>query len=175
MNRAEPKLDEVVAEIQTVVAARRAAGDYPVGLEQQLESYFDQMLRSLHATQSATSQLSADIDRVGQVVGALSVDVGLTSKAPGGAAIHKVTAALVRRHTQNLLGQVGSLGAAVHASLNDVRDALDKLVEHGGRESDSILSAVMDRLAIVDHLATLVTDLEQRVATLEQNRDLNDR
>jgi ubiquinone biosynthesis protein UbiJ len=39
------------------------------------------------------------------------------------------------------------------------------------RETTLLLASVMDRLAVVDHLAAMITDLEQRLCRLERGRD----
>lgn len=165
------EVDQIVSQLESRVADRRAAGDYPPGLEQQLEAHFAQMLRSLHHTQLATERLAGEIDRVGQVISTLGADVGMSSRLPGGAIVHGATASLVRRHTQHVVGQVGALGSAIHVALNEVRAVLEKQQLSDDRETTAILSSVMDRLAVVDHLAELVTDLEERVRRLERGND----
>jgi hypothetical protein len=165
------EVDQIVAELQANVASRRAAGDYPPGLEEQLEAFFSQMLRSLHDTQSVTDQLSHQIDRVGRALATLDADVGTTSRVPGGSIVHSTTSAVIRRHTQHVVGQVGELGDAIFGALAEVRRLMEQQQLSDNRETTLLLASVMDRLAVVDHLAAMITDLEQRLCRLERGRD----
>ena len=165
------EVEQIVSQLESRVADRRATGDYPPGLEQQLEAHFAQMLRSLHHTHLATERLASEIDRIGEVISTLGTDVGRSSRLPAGALVHGVTASLVRRHTQLVVGQVGALGSAIQAALNEVRAVIEKQQLSDDRETAVILSSVMDRLAVIDHLAELVTDLEERVRRLERGND----
>ena len=58
-NEEVPKqsIEEIVREIKGEVADRRSVGDYPIGLEQQLEKYFSDMMRSLHERDLATKPM----------------------------------------------------------------------------------------------------------------------
>ena len=160
-------VDDLVVQLQQRVVERRAAGDYPPGLEQQLEAHFTQMLRQLHEKHSATDELRSRIDHVGGVIGSLNVEVGRESTVPGVGAVHGVAGAMIRRHTQHVVGQVGALGSAMQAALVEVRAVLEQQRHSDDREVTMLLAAVMDRLAVVDHLAELVVDFEERLRRLE--------
>lgn len=161
-------VDDLVAQLQERVVARRAAGDYPPGLEQQLEAHFTQMLRQLHEKHSATEVLGLKIGHVGAVLSRLNVEVGNESSIPGVGAVHGMAGAMIRRHTQHVVGQVGSVGNAIQEALVEVRAVLEQQRHSDDREISMMLSAVMDRLAVVDHLAELVVDFEDRLRRLER-------
>lgn len=164
-----PSIDEVVAQLEARVAERRAAGDYPPGLEEQLEAHFSKMLRALYDTNAATQSLAAHVNSVALVLDGMSHRVETGSRIPGGSAVHRAAAVLVRRQSQHIIGQVSALGAAIHAVLDETRRYLDAQRVGDDRETMMMLSAVMDRLAVLDHLAEMVTDLETRVIALERS------
>jgi hypothetical protein len=164
-------VDGIVDELQSRVHARRLAGDYPLGLEQQLEAHFSAMLDLLHDQESNTATLSSNIDRVGAAIGSLNSTVGTSSRVPGGKVVHEAVAAMIQRHTQQVVGQVGTLGSAVHDSLIEVRDVLDRQRHSDDRNITEVLSAVMDRLAVVDHLSELLLGLSDRLDRLEGRSD----
>ena len=160
--------DEIVARLRDPVADRRAEGHYPPGLEQQLEHHFEQMLRTLHEDRTETERLRSDIEHVRQALGALGQPLAATtSRVPGGNVVHGATANLLRRHTQELTGRVGAIGDAVVDALDETVRLFDVNRAADERELNTVLAGVLDRLAVVDHLAVMVVELEDRIRALE--------
>jgi len=162
-------VDQIVSEIKDEVAERRANGDYPIGLEQQLEAFFDGMMRDLHERDLVSKGLGETIERLAQVIGSISVDVASQSRVPGMSLFHRVFGKFARRHTQHLANQLTQLGDAALSGLREVSDIVSRIYEHDDREIARVLSAVQDQLAVVEHLSHLTVDLEARLRTLEAN------
>jgi len=93
---------------------------------------------------------------------------GTTSRLPGGTAIHGTTARLVRRHTNQLADEVRRLGHDTARALDEVRATLDRHRSADERPLLDVVGALFDRIAVLDHLADAVLDLEQRVIRLEE-------
>ena len=160
--------DELVDELKRRVFERRVAGDYPVGLEQQLESHFDHMLHSLHGDEASTETLREAIESVGEAIGAIGqVEVATTSRAPGGSALHRTAAQLVRRHVQQVESELAMVAVAVREALDESARLIEVTRLADERELSGVLAMVLDRLAVVDHLSEMVIDIEDRLVRLE--------
>ena len=160
-------IDQVVAEIQVEVAERRAKGDYPVGLEQQLEAFFDGMMRDLHERDLVTAELEEAFLRLNHLVRQFSVDVSSESQLPGLSVVHRTFARLIRRHTQNIATQVVQIGDAILESVHEVLELSKRIYEHDDRQIGRTLMAVQDQLAVIEHLSLLTVDIEARLRALE--------
>jgi hypothetical protein len=162
--------DSVLAEIQDRVKARRAAGDYPAGLEAQLEAEFDAIMASVHRDEVSTEELSTRVLAVGHWIAAISGEAPAKSKVLGGAALHGSTARLVRRHTGHLAEGVRAMGLTMHAALEEIVRLLDAQREADERQLREVVANLYDRLAVVDHLVHATADLERRLEAVERSR-----
>jgi ubiquinone biosynthesis protein UbiJ len=77
---------------------------------------------------------------------------------------------VVSRHITPLAESVRDLGVSVAEALTEIRRLLQAQSAADERQLLDVLSGVMDRLAVIDHLVELTTNLEQRVAQLESDR-----
>ena len=163
-------VDEVVAAINERIAARRAAGDYPIGLEQQLESEFQGMMRAIDRHEIDTETLRSLVQSVIVAAHEMRLETATDSRLPGGAAAHQAAGRIVSRHITPLAESVRDLGVSVASALDEVRRLVQAQSAADERQLLDVLSGVMDRLAVIDHLVELTTDLERRVAQLESDR-----
>ncbi len=161
-------IDEVVDALQQRVAERRASGDYPPGLEQQLESEFDLVMSAIHRPEVDTSEAITRIEAVGLATRAIGAPPSIGSRVPGGSALHAATGRLVRRHTSQLADEVRQLGVDTGAALDSLRQVLDRQRSADERQLTEVIGSLHDRVAILDHLANAIIDLENRVLRLEE-------
>jgi hypothetical protein len=82
------EVETLIAELKQQVAERRRAGDYPVGLEQQLESEFRGMMRAIDRHEIDTERLHDLADGVRATAHNVRVTGGTDSRVPGGAVAH---------------------------------------------------------------------------------------
>ena len=161
-------LDEILAQLNASIAARRLSGDYPEGLEQQLEAEFDAMMKAINRDEIDTERLAELIDDVTTAVHGVGIEVGTGSRLPGGAVLHKSAAHVVQRHTGPLAESVRTLGSTVADALREALHLLEAQRSADERQLLDAISGVLDRLAVIDHLVEIARDLESRVAMLEQ-------
>ena len=166
----EIDIDEVVASLQRQIVERRLAGDYPAGLEKQLESEFAGLLRAVDRHEIDTNQLEALVQGVVIVSHDMHLDGSMTSRLPGGASAHRAVSRIVQRHKNPLAESIRDLGVSVADALWEVRRLLEAQRSADERQLLDAVSGVLDRLAVLDHLAAIVTELEERVALLESER-----
>jgi hypothetical protein len=112
--------------------------------------------------------LRSSIEHLRVALGALGQPIAeTTSRLPGGNVVHGATAGLMRRHTQELTGRVGAMGDAVVDALDEAVRLFEVNRSADERDLNGVLASVMDRLAVVDHLAAMVVELEDRIRALE--------
>lgn len=162
-------IEDILAEIRADVSAKRVAGRYPPGLEHQLEEQFRSILSAGHR---GTTDRYAEISRLANELHTAVAEVsGLTpvsSRIPGVGLLHRVIRRLIARQTMGLAMQVREVERLVS-------DILSLLIEQGRMFEDADVSMaanlsnhVVNRLAVVDHLAILSTELEARIRKLEE-------
>lgn len=163
----EVDIPAVVAELQAEVGRRRRNGDYPQGLEHQMETAFAQLMLATDRHEIDTSGFAAKIDDVAAAIASIDGQAGVTSRLPGGTQVHAATARLVSRHTTHLADRVRELGDAVHAALQEAKRLADAQQAADERQLVDVLAAVQDRLAVLDSIVDTVRDLDERLAALE--------
>jgi hypothetical protein len=162
------EFDSLLDRIQERVRARRASGEYPIGLEAQLEAEFDAILRAVTRPEVDTAALADRVSAVGQHAHAVASSPPMDSRLPGGSLVHAAAARVVQRHTNQLVDGVRALGASVHDALAEVVRVLDAQRDADQRQLKEVVGAVFDRLATLDHLVEAVAELEARLNEVEQ-------
>jgi hypothetical protein len=163
----EVDVGAVVADLQRRVAARRAAGDYPPGLEEQLEAEFKIIMGAVHRDEIGTSDLQRRVWAVASSTHAVRSNAESSSRVPGGSVVHSATSKLVQRHTGLLADSVRVLGHEIAAALQEVVRLFEVQRHADERQLNEVIASLIDRLAVVDHLADAVVDLERRLDLLE--------
>ena len=163
-------IDEVVASLQRRIVERRLAGEYPVGLELQLESEFAGMLRSIDRHEIDTDQLAGLVQGVVVAAHDMHLDGSDESRLPGGSAAHRAVSRIVQRQTNPLAESIRDLGVSIADALWEVRRLMEAQRSADERQLLDAISGVLDRLAVLDHLVAIVSELEQRLILLESER-----
>jgi hypothetical protein len=164
----EPDIAALVAELQARVARRRADGDYPPGMEAQLEAEFERVVRGAIRDETDTAELGRLVAAVGLSAAGINAEPDLGSRVPGGALFHRSAARVVGRHTRHLAAGVRVLADDVAASLREVERVAAAQRSADERQLLDVLAAVLDRLAVLDHIGAALLDLERRVGIIEQ-------
>lgn len=144
-------LDDLVRQLQARVDARREAGLYPKGLEEEMTAHFQRIL-----TQRREPLRLPDIRRAVQESGRalpLAADrIGHDSGLPGGQFVHKAVARMVGRQTQGIIEQaqrfaqpvqeaLEAIAAAIEDLATDVAQSLDSLYERQAAQERTMLAA----------------------------------
>ncbi|HEX2849878.1 MAG TPA: methyltransferase domain-containing protein [Acidimicrobiales bacterium] len=143
---AVPDVDALVDVVRRRVEERRAAGDYPDGLEARLDAHFERVAARRPEPYDA-GRLRARLGAVDESLAFDAARITAESGVPGGAALHRAVAKAVSRQTSGVLEQVSEFARAVREALYE----LAKAVEHPfGHRHPDLLGAVdeaLDRLA----------------------------
>lgn len=164
-------IEQVLAEIRDDVAKKRSEGSYPPGLENELAAEFQTILSY---TKRGITDRNLEISRLAIEIRQNSHGItGLTpahSRIPGMSVIHRIIRRLVARQTMGLAAQVRA------SEENKVR-LLEILAEQSKSHEDadqrlvtSLSKHVLDRVAVIDHLAILVTELEAKIRKIEESK-----
>ncbi|MCU1393901.1 MAG: hypothetical protein JWM34_2329 [Ilumatobacteraceae bacterium] len=160
-------IDNLIQGLKQRVQQRRESGDYPAGLEEQLEAEFKIIMAAVHRDEIDTTELGRRVKAVEAALGSIRASGETGSRVPGGSTLHRVTSRLVGRHTNAVAVTVRHLGVTVAEALHEVHHMIDVQREADERQLSEVLGSLMDRLAVVDHLSASVVQLEARVRELE--------
>ncbi|MBI2169545.1 MAG: hypothetical protein HYU28_08610 [Actinobacteria bacterium] len=98
-------VDDLVAQLRARVDERRAAGEYPEGLEENLDLHFHHIAtRGVRDRLERLREALEAADAAGRALSAARIDT-VSGKA-GGAVVHRAVARLVGRQVEGALTQV---------------------------------------------------------------------
>lgn len=169
MNQAE--LESILSDIQGTVARRRAAGEYPAGLEEQLEREFE-ALRQL--TYRGDSDRIDSLQRLLDDAKSGNDDVsGLTrvgSRVPFVSIFHRIVRRVVARQVRGLAAQQREVNGPVIEMLELLIDDARSREDADRRMVAQLSKHVLDRIAVIDHLYFVVAELETRLRDIDSGK-----
>jgi SAM-dependent methyltransferase len=163
-------IDDLIERLRSRVAERRDSGQYPEGLEDELEQHFKRIV--FHRTEPELDRVKADIQSLDSHMDFSSKPEQLESGLPGGAAMHKAVGKLVARHNQQLQVQVYEFAVAVRRAFHALGDAIQDPTTHTHGDLVGHVDAVLERLASYERSpgdsGEAVADLRRRIEELEK-------
>jgi O-antigen chain-terminating methyltransferase len=168
----EESVDELIAQLKQRVAERERSGEYPPGLEQELDAHFDRI--AVHRVPAHSFDELRH--RIGALVeaGSFSPDqISFDTRVPGGSQLHRAVAKMVSRQTQGILEQMQRFSDGVREALWEVVAALESPAAHTHVELSGELDAIFERLATYERAGsptTAIAGLVQRIEELEATR-----
>ena len=164
-------IEQMMAGIQDTIARRRAAGEYPAGLETELEAEFASILELTHRGEADRADA---LERLLQEVRMHAPHVsGLTatsSRIPLVNLLHKVVRRLIARQTRGLAAQQRAVNEQVIAMLEHLVDDARSREDADRRMVAKLSKHVLDRVAVVDHLYFIVAELETKLRKFEAGK-----
>lgn len=164
-------IEQVLAEIRNDVEKKRSEGSYPPGLEQELEAEFQTILSY---TRQGITDRAAEIARLSDDIRRnLNEITGLTatrSRVPGVSIVHRVIRRLISRQTMGLAAQVR---ASEESKVQLLQIMAEQSVAHHDADKrlvENLSKHVLDRVAVIDHLTILMTELESRISKIEESK-----
>jgi len=155
--------ESLIAELQRRVEERRAVGDYPVGLEAQLEQEFKNILETTHRGHRSFGHLEVRMHNVRESITRIHGMGGVDSKVPGGSLFHRIIRRLVRRHVSQLAKETRISLERIEIVLQEFETLIKQQQSNDERLLNQTLSSVLDKLAVIDTLGEMVIELESRV------------
>ena len=153
----------LITELQKRVRERRAAGDYPAGLEAQLQEEFKNILETTHRGHRSINHLESRMHMVRESITRIQGVAGVKSRIPAGSLFHRVIRRLVRRHVSQLANETRIAMKRIESVLEEFETLIKQQQSNDERLLNQTLSGVLDKLAVVDTLSEMVVELESRV------------
>jgi len=166
---AEIDVQAILADVQSRVRALRSEGHYPVGLESELESEFRGIMALTKLSVAGRmDSVERQLDEIRDVVAQIRQSPRTESRFMFGRLIHSAINRLVGRPFHDVADRTT---VALVQLLEHLYLFLEELRSRDGVEdhvANAMAKHVMERVAVVDHLAVLVTELEARIDVLER-------
>ena len=161
------RISELLQQIHSQIDERRAAGLYPPGLEQQLEHQFAEIMSSTNRRYFASRDLQAQLQNLEDAFGRLSGQISTQSRLPGISLLHRLLGKLTKRQVLGLTAQIRDVESLVVVVLKMLGEFAESQEAADSRVVRELSQHVLDRVAVVDHLAIITTELEARLRNLE--------
>jgi hypothetical protein len=146
-----PDVDDLVAQLRARVEARRRAGDYPAGLEEEMSAHFHRILH-LRREPRPLPDIQGPLQAAGRALPLQASRFPVESGLPGGEILHRAIARIVGRQTQGALQQVQAFAQPAHASLEALTEAVQELHRLVQSDIAQSLDALYDRQAALERL-----------------------
>jgi hypothetical protein len=163
-------INEILNDIRENVRLRRIAGDYPAGLENQLEQEFESIIKNTNRVFSIDVEAREHLEVVN---GAFD---RLLERYEGQKKIYDENSTAKKKNS-SALDPWGFVAPEIIEISHHVLAALRLLTDNAVRQQDAderlvkeLSQHVLDRLAVVDHLAIIVQELECRIQDLENQQ-----
>ena len=155
--------ESIITELQKRVRERRAAGDYPLGLEAQLQEEFKNVLETTHRGHRSINHLESRMRMVRESITQVKGVAVVKSRIPGGSLFHRFIRRLIRRHVSQLANETRIALKRIESVLQEFETLIKQQQSNDERLLNQTLSGVLDKLAVVDTLSEMVVELESRV------------
>jgi SAM-dependent methyltransferase len=152
-----PAYDELLQALRHRVEERRRAGDYPDGLEGDLDRHF-RRVQGMQGTHVTTEQLLGSIE---SVRGASHFDrsrIEGASRLPGGELAHRAVSKAVGREIDGVLDQLRQFSDSVRGALELLTEAVDDPPRHLHPDLLGILYALDEQVAAIQRRLVLDDD-----------------
>jgi hypothetical protein len=165
--KSEYEISELLDRIRNQVAERRISGLYPPGIEQQLEREFAEIMSSTNRRYFASVELKQQLENLEITFSRLSGQISSSSRIPGVSIVHWLTSKISKRQILGITAQVRDVEAQVLVVLKMLGEFAESQESADERVVRQLSQHVLDRIAVLDHLAILTADLESRIRSLE--------
>lgn len=164
-------MNAILDQIRENVRLRRIAGEYPPGLENQLEQEFELIMQSTNRVFGVDVEAKEHIDHVDAALKRLisryeTQKENFEKQSP------------LAQSERSSLDPWGFVAPEVVEIEHHMLITLRLLTDHAVNQQEAdkrlvkeLSQHVLDRLAVVDHLAFLVQELESRIRVLEHEKD----
>lgn len=146
-----PDVDDLLAQLRARVEARRRAGVYPAGLEEEMSAHFHRILHQRREPRPLPD-LQGPLQAAAQALPLQANRITVESGLPGGEVVHRAIARIVGRQTQGTLQQVQAFAQPAQASLEALTAAVQELHRLVQSDIAQSLDALYDRQAALERL-----------------------
>ena len=153
---------ELLDEVRRRVEERRQNGQYPPGLEEQLDAEFKEILGVVHRGSGELEGIQRVLEDLHRQIDDLELVPSTRSRTPLGRLAHMVSVRLFGRAVRDTRQTVRTSLVLASEALEMMRRQLIHQQGQDARILNQIEKAVMDRLLMVDVLVEAVLELEKK-------------
>jgi hypothetical protein len=146
-----PDIDELITQLRARVDARRQAGAYPPGLEEEMSAHFQRILNQRREP-TPLPDIAAPVRRSAKALPLQVSRIPLTSGFPAGEILHRSIAKVVSRQTQGVMQQVQGFAEPVQSALEALTIAVEELSRAVYSDIAQSLDALYERQAACERL-----------------------
>jgi len=163
-------INAILEEIRENVRLRRLSGDYPPGLENELEQEFQLIMESTNRSYRIDVEAQTHLSEANEALKRLLARYENQKEA-----FDQTDANSGKEHHQLdpwsfVAPEVVEIEHHVLATLRLLADYAHQQQDADKRLVEELSQHVLDRFAVVDHLAILTQELEARLRNLERNQ-----
>lgn len=166
------EFDDILSELRRRVEQRRRAGDYPDGLEEDLDQHFRRIEQSRGGS-ITSEQLEQAIEMVRATAQFGRHRIKSDSRLPGGELAHRTMSKALSRQLDGVFHQMREFADTVKGALELLTDAVEDPPRHVHADILGPLYAVEERLAAIER--RLALDLDPYAKLSARLDELEDR
>lgn len=167
----EADVREILRGVNERIADLRLKGHYPVGLEQELEAEFRSIMALTRLTEAGRlGQVSTLLAEAEEALHQVRMPPNSSSRFILGGLIHRLINRLVGRPVHDMTSRVHALTEPLLKSLNLLRAELESRDGVEDHVANALSKHVVERVAVIEHLAIIAVDLESRIRAMESDR-----
>lgn len=175
MDAVPQSVDELVTALRARVADRQASGDYPEGLEDDLDAHFRRI--AAHRQGRTFHHLHEALELLHEAGDVGMHRISFESRVPGGGTVHKLLGRPASRQSEGTLQQVRGYADAVEATLRLLVENAEEPAQHAHVDLLTYLDSLDERLTALenaplgrDRVVQLLRDRIEALETAEAKR-----
>ncbi len=161
-------VDALVDRIRARVAERRARGDYPVGLEDQLDRHYRELVANLATEHASVQALHESVEQLDALPTPGREHIGYTSRTVAGRVFHRAWGKLSSRQTEGVLIQMRAFTACMTRVVDNMAEMVESLALHGHPDTERRLATLADRMALLEEMAVRLDQVEVELDRLRR-------
>lgn len=142
-------VDDLIERLHERVEERRAAGDYPDGLEEDLDQHFRRI--AFHRTKADTTALDEAVAKLDASMDFSPRAIEIESSFPGGEMFHRALDKAMARQRQAMLEQMSEFAEVVRETVHVLADAVKNPQSHVHGDLVGRLDVILERLDRLEH------------------------
>lgn len=165
--------EELIEKLKARVAERERTGQYPPGLDAQLDGHFDRIATHHHLPDDHFGPLRRRVSDLAHAGSFSRAAIAMDTRIPGGSRLHELVARVVSRQTDGILAQVQRYADAVRETLVAMLEALESPGAHSHPPIARQIDVLFERLATYERTGDTdvrIANLARRVEELERAR-----
>lgn len=167
----EADVREILRTVNERVGDLRRQGHYPVGLEQELEAEFRSIMALTRLTEAGRlGRISTLLAEAEEALHQVRMPPNISSRFILGGLVHRFISRLVGRPMHDVTSRVHALTEPLLQSLELLRAELESRDGVEDHVANALSKHVVERVAVIEHLAILAVNLESRIRAMETDR-----